>query len=58
VPVNRERRARQKLADAEIGRLAEIGASLEGHFGCPQDIEWAAQGEALYILQARAVTRL
>jgi pyruvate,water dikinase len=58
VPVDPERQARQKMADAEIGRLAEIGACLERHFGCPQDIEWAAQSEAFYILQARAVTRL
>ena len=58
VPVGHDRRSEPKLADAEIRQLAAIGASLERHFGCPQDIEWAAQSEAFYILQARPVTGL
>jgi len=50
------RRACQKLTDEEAAELAAIGQRLEQHFGCPQDIEWAYEGGAFYILQSRAVT--
>ena len=28
------------------------------HFGCPQDIEWAIEGDQLYLLQSRPITTL
>jgi rifampicin phosphotransferase len=31
---------------------------VEGHFGSPQDIEWAISGDELYLLQARPMTAL
>ncbi|HEY6710649.1 MAG TPA: PEP/pyruvate-binding domain-containing protein [Rubrobacter sp.] len=31
---------------------------MEGHFGSPQDIEWAISGDELYLLQARPMTAL
>jgi pyruvate,water dikinase len=58
VEIERERRSAQKLGDEEIGRLAQLGARLEQHFGCPQDIEWAAEEGAFFIVQARPVTTL
>jgi pyruvate,water dikinase len=58
IEVERERRSAQKLGDEEIGRLAQLGVRLEQHFGCAQDIEWAAEGEDFYIVQARPVTGL
>jgi pyruvate,water dikinase len=39
----------------EIARLAR---RVEGHFGGPQDIEWALEGDALWLLQARPITSL
>ena len=36
--------------------LARIGDDLEQRLGGPQDIEWALQGEELFVLQARPVT--
>ena len=56
VPVQSERRAKQKLSDEEIGELAALGGRLERHFGCAQDIEWACENGAFYIVQSRAVT--
>jgi pyruvate,water dikinase len=45
------------LSDEEVIELARIGAQVEQHFGTPQDIEWAVDGEAsddrLYVLQTR-----
>lgn len=40
--------------------LAVVDASrrVASHFGCPQDVEWAAIDSALYILQARPITTL
>ncbi|OGO39087.1 MAG: hypothetical protein A2W35_09245 [Chloroflexi bacterium RBG_16_57_11] len=48
----------QVLNAEEIDRLAELGDLIEAHFGCPQDVEWAIEGDALYVLQSRPVTTL
>lgn len=48
----------QVLSQDEIMRLVEVGQQIETHFGCPQDVEWAIEGNALYILQSRPVTTL
>ncbi|MDO8616193.1 MAG: phosphoenolpyruvate synthase, partial [Dehalococcoidia bacterium] len=48
--------AQQKLSDDDIKRLAEIGRSVEQHYGRPQDIEWAAEGGQFFLVQARPVT--
>lgn len=39
-------------------RLYANAAKAVRIFGCPQDIEWAASGGKLYILQARPITTL
>ncbi len=36
--------------------LAKHAAALERRLGCPVDVEWCTEGEALYLLQARPVT--
>lgn len=42
------------LAQERASELAEYAVTLEDHFGCPLDIEWAIdQEENLYFLQAR-----
>ena len=46
----------QKLGDEQLRELARIGDDLERRLGGPQDIEWALEGEAIYVLQARPVT--
>lgn len=51
-------REKQKIADADVLKLAELALHLEEHYGCPQDIEWAEQGGQLYIVQTRPVTTI
>ncbi|MDP2948019.1 MAG: phosphoenolpyruvate synthase, partial [Chloroflexota bacterium] len=53
-----ELRQRQKLSDEEIVDLARIGKQVEGHYGFPQDIEWAEEGGQFCIVQTRPVTVL
>jgi rifampicin phosphotransferase len=38
--------------------VAELARRVEGHFGSPQDIEWAISGGRLCLLQARPMTAL
>lgn len=46
----------RKVSDDVLARLARIGDDLERRMGVPQDIEWALQGDQIYVLQARPVT--
>jgi pyruvate,water dikinase len=46
----------QKLGEEQLRELARLGADLEERLGRPQDIEWAVEGGAIYVLQARPVT--
>jgi pyruvate, water dikinase len=48
----------QKLDDEKIIELAEIGYRIEQHYNKPMDIEWAMEGNKLYIVQARPITTL
>ena len=42
-----------------VQALAQPARDIEGHFGCPQDIEWCVDKEyKLWILQARPITTL
>ncbi len=53
-----ELREKQKLTEAEIKQLAEIGRNVEKHYGRPQDIEWAYENGSFYLVQARPVTTM
>lgn len=48
----------QVMQDSLIKNLAELGMSIEQHYGCPQDIEWCMEKDRLYIVQSRAITSL
>ncbi|OGD09178.1 phosphoenolpyruvate synthase [Candidatus Amesbacteria bacterium RIFOXYB1_FULL_44_23] len=50
--------SKQKLSDAKILELAEIGKKIHHHYFFPQDIEWAYADDELYITQARPITTL
>lgn len=54
--VEQERRERLSLEPEEVQRLAELGREVERHYGCAQDLEWALQGDELFLLQSRAET--
>ena len=45
------------LDDSEIRTLAELGTTIERHYGAPQDTEWGFDADgAAWILQSRPVT--
>ncbi|MEE9203308.1 MAG: phosphoenolpyruvate synthase [Dehalococcoidia bacterium] len=58
VPISSPRREAQKVSEAQIAALAEIGSHIEELYGTPQDIEWAIDGASLYIVQSRPITTL
>ncbi len=48
---------RPVLSDAEIVSIAELGVRIEGHYGAPQDTEWAIDEDGkVWMLQSRPVT--
>ena len=49
IPLSCDAAARKELG----GRLARIGGQVEAALECPQDIEGAVVGEAIYLVQAR-----
>lgn len=58
VELPQEKAQAQVLSDGEIEHLLSLGKMIENHFGSPQDVEWAIEGEALYVLQSRPVTTM
>lgn len=58
VKLKEEISERQVLKEYEIKKLAEIALKLEKHYQKPQDIEFAIDGENLYIVQTRPITTL
>jgi pyruvate, water dikinase len=52
-----EEAVRATLSDDEARALAELGKSIEAHYGAAQDTEWAIDaGGKIWMLQARPVT--
>ncbi len=56
--VPRQKKGKQKISDKHIIELGKIGKQIEGHYKAPQDIEWAFENDALYIVQSRAITTM
>lgn len=48
--------AQAVLTAADLAALHRLALAVEGAWGSPQDIEWAFEGERLYLLQARPIT--
>ncbi|MEH1164286.1 PEP/pyruvate-binding domain-containing protein [Micromonospora sp. CPCC 205539] len=47
------------LTPAQLAELRTTGERLQGHFGCPQDVEWALDpAGTLWLLQSRPITSL
>ena len=59
VMVDDDRRRERCLKKPALAALLELARRVEGHFGSPQDVEWAidADGEP-FVLQSRPVTGL
>lgn len=56
--ISADRQSVQKLPDAAVLRLADIGRTIEAHFGSPQDIEWAFADGTFFVVQSRPITTL
>jgi pyruvate,water dikinase len=46
------------LSDAELYTILDLGELIEEHYDSPQDIEWAIEKGAVYIVQSRPVTTI
>lgn len=51
-------RSAQKLSDERIARLVSLARVIESHYRRPMDIEWCADADSIYIVQARPVTTI
>ncbi|MEM3493154.1 MAG: phosphoenolpyruvate synthase [Thermoplasmata archaeon] len=58
VGIDEEQGSYQKIPDEKIIEIAEIGKEIEEHYGKPMDVEWAMEGDVVYIVQARPVTTI
>jgi pyruvate,water dikinase len=45
------------LTKGEISRVARMGKTLEKHFGSPRTSEVAIEGDDVYLLQSRPITK-
>lgn len=46
------------IGEAQVHELARFAGEVEAAFGGPQDVEWAYEGDVLYLLQTRPITTL
>ena len=58
VDVPEELRKERVLSDEELIELVEMAKRVEGHYGKPQDTEWAFHDGELFLLQSRPITTL
>lgn len=58
VKLREEKSNHQVLKDHEILKLSEIAIQLEEHYQKPQDIEFAIEGDEIFIVQTRPVTTM
>ena len=58
VKLMEEKSKHQVLRNHEIKRLTEFAIKLEEHYQKPQDIEFAIEGEEIYIVQTRPITTI
>ncbi len=56
VPLEGRYRESFSLSDGQLRQLAKAAESIEAHYDCPMDVEWAFVGDTLHMLQARSVT--
>jgi pyruvate,water dikinase len=58
VPLDEAAANQRVLTDAQVKELASLALEVEGHYGSPQDIEWAEEGGRWYLVQTRPITTL
>jgi cytochrome P450 len=56
-PVEAERRLTPALTTQQVIAVAQLAKRVERHYGCPQDVEWALDGDGqVLLLQSRPET--
>jgi len=58
VDVPEDLRKERVLSDEELLELVAMAKRVEGHYGKPQDTEWAFHDGNLFLLQSRPITTL
>lgn len=58
ITVAKNEQKKQKISDKQIEKLAHLGKQLEKHYYFPQDVEWAIDGDDVYIVQTRPITTI
>jgi pyruvate,water dikinase len=53
-----EQQEQPALTDAQVVELAQLGRTIEAHFGHPQNIEWCLYDGGFQIVQSRPITTL
>lgn len=56
VHLNKAEGSKVKLSDEEIIKTAILVKEIENHYFFPQDIEWAIEGDRVFIVQSRPIT--
>jgi len=56
VPTEEAKRSVPSLTAEELHRVAELGRSIEEHFGTAQDIEWCVRDGTVFVVQSRPLT--
>jgi pyruvate,water dikinase len=57
-PVPALLQAMPSLSDGQVKQIISAARACESALGCPADIEWAVNGNTLFILQARPITAI
>ncbi len=58
IAVEPEKQKQITLNESERRELLDLAVKVENHYGIPQDIEWAFEDEAFYLVQTRPITTL
>ncbi|WP_435360874.1 pyruvate, water dikinase [Haloarchaeobius sp. DFWS5] len=58
IEVPDDKRNARVLSDEEIGKLRELGETVEEHYDTPQDVEWAIVDGEVFMLQSRPITTI
>ncbi|MCB9805965.1 hypothetical protein H6775_02265 [Candidatus Nomurabacteria bacterium] len=53
-----ENGSQQVLTGKQIIEFSDLIIRIEKHYGIPQDIEWAMEGDNFYVVQSRPITTL
>ncbi len=58
VKLSKKDGSKQKINDEEIIEIALLVKEIEKHYFFPQDIEWAIEGDKVFIVQSRPITTI